>query len=115
MVYDNTGTKIEFLRTKKGMIIVIIIILFMFVLGLYFQFERDGKMKNSKVTFGIIIERNDFIGAGAGAIVKFNSKNKSYESFIKCDCRELNNGDTVRIKYSIDDPSLVQLISKNFR
>lgn len=62
----------------------------------------------------LVISKDDFLGPGAGAMIEFEVNNKKINSFIKCDCHDIEVGDTVLIKYAVEDPELTVIVDKYY-
>lgn len=101
------------MSTKKHIIILSGFILCL-LLGLYFQIRRENKLKDTREVTAIIAFRDKYHTKGWDAVVNYEVKDMQYESGLNCDCRDLEIGDTVLIKYSIDDPEVVVMVDKHY-
>jgi hypothetical protein len=101
------------MNNKKHIIILSGFVLCL-MLGLYFQNRRENKLKESIETYGIVTYRNKYLTKGFGANVKYSVKGIEYDRGIRCDCRDLDIGDTILIKYSVEDPKTVALVGKYY-
>lgn len=102
--------------SKKLKIRVFLSALFILVLAVsfYFSDKSADKLDNSITTKAVITYVDEFITRGYGAKIEFEVNNKKINSGVDCDCRKLNIGDTVLIRYAVDDPSIVRMVDKYY-
>jgi hypothetical protein len=102
--------------TKKTKIRIALSVLFFVVLAVsfYFSDKKADKLKNSNTTKAILIYIDEYITRGSGAKIEFQINNKKITTDINCDCRKLNIGDTVLIRYAVDDPTIVRMVDKYY-
>ncbi len=85
-----------------------------FVIGFFFQVKREKKLENTKETEAIIVDRDKHLTKAFGAKVRFIINGKVYSTEVHCDCRSLEIGDTVLIKYAVEDPELSLMVDKHY-
>lgn len=98
------------LPSIKAIIIGGIVFLLIMCLAYYFQTVREDKLESEITTKVIILDKNESLGAAGGIKVRLNYQGKKYISFVKCNSRSMNIGDSVIVKYAKDDPDLIVLI-----
>lgn len=96
------------------MILILIAFVIIFGISLYFQNERERKLKNTRQTKAIITYRSKHLPKSGGANITYSVNGKIFNTGIICDCRDLNLNDTVLIKYAVEDPELVKLVDKYY-
>ena len=102
------------MSTRK-LVIVLIIFATALIIGFVFQVDREKKLKNTKITKAVVIDRDKHHIMGFGVNVKFKVGNKEYFSKTpECDCKMLDIGDTILIKYAIEDPKIIKIQDKYY-
>lgn len=95
---------------------VVIIGITLSLLSIYDFFQEEKKerlLEKGKLTFGVVISRNERAVHGSPSInIRYKVKGvnyvfKEYGSF-----SSLNPGDTIRIKYALEDYSVATIIGK---
>ena len=84
------------------------------LLGFIFQIKRESKLKNSIEITGVVTYRDEYQTKGFGVHVKYVVNDTEYNSGINCDCRDIEVGDTVLIKYAVEDPKLAVMVNKYY-
>lgn len=83
-----------------------------FLFAIFFQNNRDEKLKHSKITKAKIVK----VYTPHGASISFNLKDEIiHTELLHGDYSMLKAGDTILIKYAIQDPELVELFDKRLR
>lgn len=77
-------------------------------LGFYFEYRREKKLEITDKTEAVISN----LGKGTYATVKYHVDNQELSSRLHCNCPELEVGDTILIRYSLQDPSTIALEKK---
>lgn len=101
------------LNSNKKTIFILILFLLAFLLAIYFQFERERKIKNAKQTTAIV----DWVSQTnrGGAKLHFYLRNEKINTNVwGGDFSFLKKGDTILIKYSVEDPELIELVDKYY-
>lgn len=101
------------LGSMKTIIFVLIFFGLAFIGAIYFQLKREEKLENTQDSIAIIINKGKTTRGGATVYFEVNSER--FESKIwGGDYSFLNIGDTILIKYAVEDPELVQVIDKYY-
>ncbi len=101
------------LGSKKKIIIVLILFVLAFIGAIYFQFKREEQLKRTQNSTAIIIKKGRTVRGGATVYFEVNSKRLEAKIW-GGDYDFLNIGDTILIKYAIEDPTLVEVIDKYY-
>jgi hypothetical protein len=101
------------LGSKKRIIIILTLFVLAFILALIFQITREKKLRNSVETIAIIQSKNDAINGGA-KIYFFINKKKIEVRLLSGTYKNHLIGDSILIKYAIEDPTLVQVVDKYY-
>jgi hypothetical protein len=101
------------MSTRK-LVIVLIIFATALIIGFVFQVDRERKLKNSKTTIARVEKVDEYLYRKMGAKISFTLNGKSIVTDIGCDCRDLKIGDSVLIKYAIENPKLAVLKDKYY-
>jgi hypothetical protein len=112
MPYQNkeSRSKNHKLPSRKAIIIGGIVFLLMMLIAFYLQTLRERKLEQGITTKVLIVDKNEYLGAAGGIKVQFIYKGKQHISFVKCDSRNMQIGDSVIVKFAIDDPEIIKLI-----
>ncbi len=105
--------------TKKQIrIIISISFIILFAISMYVadinEKDRRQKLQNSIITKAVLTYVDKYTTKGYGAYVTFEVKGEKIEEAVNCDCRKLNIGDTVLIRYTVDDPTIVRMVDKYY-
>jgi hypothetical protein len=93
---------------------IISIILF-FIIGFIFnnfQEKRNKRLLCRNFKYAVSIYEETFVSKNAGPlqVLNYSINHREYYIFIKERCTFLQKGDTVLIKYSVEDPNIAEVI-----
>lgn len=113
MVYLSKSKKIELFKSKKSVILFLLGLILVFILAFYFQLRREEKLKNSKEVKAIIVSRSEAINGGA--LIRFKANSKLVKVQLKSGSYKFAKpGDTILIRYAIEDPELVKVVDRYY-
>jgi hypothetical protein len=102
------------LSTKK-LIITLSIFAIALIVGFIFQIDRENKLKNNQIAKAIVIKKDNNHVMGYGVHVRFKVRDEEHVSKTpECDCSMLDIGDTILIKYSIENPKIFKVVDKYY-
>lgn len=99
------------LGSKKKIIAVLVLFGLAFIGAIYFQLKREEKLKRTQDSIAIIMNKGKTVRGGVTVYFEVNSK-KIEAKIWGGDYDFLNIGDTILIKYAVEDPELVQVVDK---
>lgn len=91
------------------LLLIIALFSFLFSISYCYQSNREKKLEIYKYSKAIIVQVDKANYSGRGALVKYNVGSKKYTNTILCDCSKLKKGDSIEIKYSIENPNIITL------
>ncbi|MNJ86055.1 hypothetical protein D3C87_35380 [compost metagenome] len=95
--------------SKRTTLLILIGLIIVFTVAILLQNSRDNKLENSKTTKAVLIK----IKTPHGASIRFRlGKKNIVTELLHGDYSMLTVGDTILIKYAIEDPELVELVDK---
>lgn len=101
------------LGSMKQIIIVLSLFGLAFIGAIYFQLRRENKLKNSVETIAIIRTKSNALNGGA-KIYFFANKKRIEVHLLSGTYKDYSIGDTILIKYAVEDPELVQVVDKYY-
>jgi hypothetical protein len=101
------------MKNQKHLIFFIIFLIAVLIIHFTKKNYRKTKLKNNNLTFALYERDINTIGMTGIICVYKNQYNKQVEVRISCNLN-LNKGDTILIKYSIEDNSVAQIVNCNW-
>lgn len=109
MTYFNPKENKELFRSKRSTVIFLSLLAVAFILAFWFQGRRDEKLEHTIETTGILVKK--FRTSHSGGVLKYHVGDKTYETTIwGANFDENSVGDTIMIKYAVDDPELLRIV-----
>lgn len=113
MPYSNRDVSQDKLPSTKKIVVIAVCFGILFTLAYYSQLERERKLKNTRQVKAII--KSVRKTTRGGATVFFNVKDRKLEAiFHGGDFKFLSPGDTILIKYAIEEPELIDVVDKYY-
>lgn len=84
------------------------------LLGLWQRSYKRQALKSYKNVEAIFIESHIVYNTGRINIFEFQINGKKYETKIYGNFKDLESNDTVLIKYSIDDPTITEMVDPDY-
>jgi len=113
MPYSNRDFSKDKLPSKKKILVVLFLFVVAFVLAFYFQLERERKLENTKEAIAIVVSVGKTTTGGAS--VKYTIGKRKISTTISAgDFKFLHSGDSILIKYSLEDPELIEVVDKYY-
>jgi hypothetical protein len=104
---------VNFFKEYKLIVTCLIVILGL-TLSYCYQLNVESKLKNSENTLAVVKWRSKALGKGHGVGVNFKIHEKVISTSMPCPCQDLEIGDTVLIKYSVEDPEVAVMVDKYY-
>lgn len=101
------------LNSMRTTVVFLVVLGTLLGLGVYFQLRRDKKLEHSKQTVAVITWCGKAINGGAKISFYLNG-NRINASILNGNYRDYSIGDSILIKYVVEDPELVEVVDKYY-